>query len=253
MSVGYRHCHGLMAAGCHCRDHVQPRRTAQESRSRAKGPANPRALRRNFWVADGHVPNAKQDGNHCVPALPLWRWWLAWHIRHANRTVLRVLRTPELGNSNFANVLRLHGFAYGDFLFSPSSEWIPFDLRTFFTVPGEANPRLALPAYVDMEPWLHWSLLSHCHPHLLICRHCHVIVTCFDFSNKSKLTFYYVIVMCSCVWDFPDFPQMDSFCSFPCSRHLRPWWPTTKPLEAEWKASWRMLHWAIIQIATTRM
>lgn len=46
-----------------------------------------------------------------------------WHgIYHANRTVLRVLRTPELGNSNFANVLRLHGFAYGDFLFSPSSE-----------------------------------------------------------------------------------------------------------------------------------
>lgn len=133
MSVGYRHCHGLMAAvilsgpnssvGCHCRDHVQPRRTAQENRSRAKGPANPRALRRNFWVADGHVPNAKQDGNHCVPALPLWRWWLAWHIRHANRTVLRVLRTPELGNSNFANVLRLHGFAYGDFFIFPL-QWV---------------------------------------------------------------------------------------------------------------------------------
>ena len=30
-----------------------------------------------------------------------------------------------------------------------------FRLRTVFTFPGEANPRLALPSYVDMEPWLH--------------------------------------------------------------------------------------------------
>ena len=47
-----------------------------------------------------------------------------WHgIYHANRTVLRVLRTPELGNSNFANVLRLHGFAYGDFFIFPL-QWV---------------------------------------------------------------------------------------------------------------------------------
>ena len=131
MSVGYRHCHGLMAAVI-CQAQILPSGvivvTMSSRAEQLRRIAREQKAQQFFELSDEifELLMAMSPMQSRMEIIAYQHFHFDggdWHgIYHANRTVLRVLRTPELGNSNFANVLRLHGFAYGDFLFSPSSE-----------------------------------------------------------------------------------------------------------------------------------
>ena len=132
MSVGYRHCHGLMAAVILSGPNsflsgvivVTMSSRAEQLRRVAREQKAQQILELSDEIFELLMDMSAMQSRMEIIAYQHFHFDGGdWHgIYHANRNVLRVLRTPELGNSNFANVLRLHGFAYGDFLFSPSSE-----------------------------------------------------------------------------------------------------------------------------------